>query len=464
MRIRPRTPRRTSSALLAALVLIAGGTASSCTNSASATTLTVLTPWTNSDESYAFQQVVNAFTSANPGIQVNVQATRSLAAALQSDVQQDTTPDLAVMPNPSALRTYAQQGALQPLDGLVDKDVSSTLPAMLKSDYGGQWYDLMRAWSTHPYAVPVKVDIKSLIWYDPRRLPVPSAMTWNDLMALSASTAQTTTPWCLALADPPSSGWPGTDWIEDILLHQSGAADYIRWAQGKLAWASPQVTAAWQTWGDIVAKQGQVYGAADAALLTSYGAGDDPMFETPPGCYLSHGALVAFDATTTPKPAAGVDYDFVDFPSFGQSRQPVYEVAGDMMGIFHDSPAADRFLAFVAGSAAQTKWPTQQPASAFSANRQATTQLGATVYAKNKVAKGVDDRLTNPAATLCFDASDLMPDAMTNAFYRAVLEYVQDPGKLSEILRNLDAVRSGAYSSNSPSWPLPVACGMNTTP
>jgi ABC-type glycerol-3-phosphate transport system substrate-binding protein len=49
------------------------------------------------------------------------------------------------------------------------------------------------------------------------------------------------------------------------------------------------------------------------------------------------------------------------------------------------------------------------------------------------------------AADVRFDASDSMPQAMENAFYSAVLEYLDSPGQLNVILRGLDQVRKAAY-------------------
>ena len=45
-----------------------------------------------------------------------------------------------------------------------------------------------------------------------------------------------------------------------------------------------------------------------------------------------------------------------------------------------------------------------------------------------------------------FDASDLMPEAMNNAFWSATLEYTQNPGNLDSILNDLDSVRETAYA------------------
>jgi glycine cleavage system aminomethyltransferase T len=38
-----------------------------------------------------------------------------------------------------------------------------------------------------------------------------------------------------------------------------------------------------------------------------------------------------------------------------------------------------------------------------------------------------------------------MPAAMNQAFWKAILEYVQNPSKLDAILQNLDKVRAEAY-------------------
>lgn len=72
--------------------------------------------------------------------------------------------------------------------------------------------------ATHYFAIIVKAALKSIIWYDPRKLP-PRALallksphvTWGQLTGLTASLAAGgTPPWCIGLEDSSSSGWPGT--------------------------------------------------------------------------------------------------------------------------------------------------------------------------------------------------------------------------------------------------------------
>ncbi len=441
------TGRRPWGRILLALVVLAA-TASCLGGPRDTGTITLLTPWTNDDEQQAFGRVLDAFRAKYPGVHVDVNATRAADQVLQSDVQRGEPPDLAVMPNPGMLGVYARQGNLVRLDRLHDAALRKTLLDELRSDYAPLWYDLERVGSPAPYAVVVKANVKSLVWYDPHRLGHQAPGSLSGLLALDQRISrQRGTPWCLALSDPPSTGYPGTDWIEDILLHQSGPAVYQRWVSGRLSWTSPQVEAAWKTWGRMTAAD-QVHGGPLSALLTAYGEGDYPLFGDPPGCYLHHSAVIL--PRGKPTPVEGTDYDFFAFPpdAPSTSSRPSYEVSGDLVGMFRDSAPAELLMAFLAGPQAQRIWPGIQPDQAFSADRSADLLSGA--YRGHPVAARVYRLLTSDSATLCFDASDLMPDTMTTAFYRAVLGYVQDPSALRAILGRLDQVRSTAYAGEPP--------------
>jgi alpha-glucoside transport system substrate-binding protein len=49
--------------------------------------------------------------------------------------------------------------------------------------------------------------------------------------------------------------------------------------------------------------------------------------------------------------------------------------------------------------------------------------------------------------TLCFTAADMMVPDMSAAFYQAVLDYVNDPGSLTSLLRGLQTTERGAGPS-----------------
>ena len=62
----------------------------------------------------------------------------------------------------------------------------------------------------------------------------------------------------------------------------------------------------------------------------------------------------------------------------------------------------------------------------------------------NKLAQGFQKTL-NGAKSVRFDASDLMPDQMNKAFWKSVLDYVQNPSRLDQILGELEQTRKSAY-------------------
>ncbi len=72
------------------------------------------------------------------------------------------------------------------------------------------------------YGVWHGADVKSLVWYakpafDAAGYAIPE--TWDELMALSDQiVADGGVPWCIGIESGGASGWPATDWVEDIML------------------------------------------------------------------------------------------------------------------------------------------------------------------------------------------------------------------------------------------------------
>ncbi|MEU5259547.1 ABC transporter substrate-binding protein [Amycolatopsis sp. NPDC021455] len=433
-----KNPLWTKCGLLALVVLLLG--ASAC-GTRGAGRVVVLASWTGAEED-DFRTVLRAFTAAT-GIEADYQGTRALDQVLASDVRRDTAPDIAVLPNPGSLATYARVGKLKPLDTLLGP----------QPGYAQQWRDLEKAGTGRQYAVAVKADLKSAIWYDVTTLTGPKPGTWDDLVALGhALTADGRTPWCLGMGAPPTSGWPGTDWIEDILLHSAGPDSYQQWAAGELAWTSPAVRRAWADWGALVAVPGAVRGGASAALLTDFGDAGRGLFTRPAECVLEHQASFAMRGYlgmkrpdgTAPRPER--DFDFFPFPG-----PAVSEVSADLAAMFHDTPQARELMKYLASDEAQRIWPGIHRGSVFSVDGDV-----ANVY-DDKVSRKVASTLTFPEQQLlCFDASDLMPATMTGAFYRAVLEYLNDPSRLDKLLADLETVRKSVPAVE---W-LNVPCGQ----
>lgn len=435
----PTCPHRRIAALLSSAMLLASAALTGCDPAPAAGTVTVLATMTGR-EGEVFERVLNRFEQET-GIEVEYDGTRAITQVLRSAVLQGSPPDIAILPSPRDLAQHIRQGDLKPLDQVMDD-----------GSYSGQWLHLQRMGEREPYAVAIKVDLKSLVWYNTRRFPYPAPRSWDDLIEVSESLAERgIPPWCMGMESAPTSGWPGTDWLEDILLHQSGTEVYGAWAAGDLAWDSPEVSSAWQEWGRIVGVAEMVQGGPAAALLTNFRDAGFPLATGNAGCVLEHQAsfMLGFyqdhlDArrgrpATFPPPV-----DFFPFPAFNDP-EPAVLVSADLAGMFHDTPQARRLMAYLATTEAQRIMPEWTDGRTFSANTEVYAGAGTAFRGDAPelaaVVDDIADRLTDGSRPLCFDASDLMPAPMRTAFYHAVLQYVHEPSELGRLLGELDQIR-----------------------
>jgi alpha-glucoside transport system substrate-binding protein len=328
---------------------------------------------------------------------------------------------------------FAQAGKLVDLSGVLDMNA-------LKNDYAQSWIDLS-SYNGKPVGIFIKTALKGLIWYDPKQYKGPNPpKTWDELQAWAQQTADSgTTPWCIGLENGAASGWPGTDWIEDIVLRQAGPDKYDQWYQGKLAWTSPEIKTAFQTFGKVATDPKMVYGGPTTELTTAFGNAGDPLFQNPPGCYLHHQAsfITDFFVKNTPGIKPVEDFDFFGFPDINPQYSGAVEASGDLFGMFKDTPQARALLKYLTTPEAQAIWV--QRGGALSPNK----RVPASMY-PDPLSKKAGEILTS-AKIVRFDASDLMPEAMNNAFWKAILDYVQGPDNLDSILANLDNVQKDAY-------------------
>jgi alpha-glucoside transport system substrate-binding protein len=316
----------------------------------------------------------------------------------------------------------------------------------MRQQYSDEWVKLGQV-NGKQVGIFIKSAVKGLIWYDPKALSqagyqVPKS--WDELMTLSQRIADTgTTPWCVGMEAGAASGWPGTDWLEDIMLRQAGPDAYEQWDQGRIKWSSPEVKRAWQTWGQIVADPRMVFGGRQGMLATNFGDAGNPMFSNPPRCYFHHQGnfISSFFTQSNPSLKPGEDFNFFSFPDIDQRYSGALEVAGDLFGMFRDTPQARALMTYLTTPEAQAIWVKR--GGALSPNKQVSLD-----DYPDQIAKESAQVLTG-ARTVRFDASDLMPEAMNSAFWKGILDYVNNPDALDSILASLDGVQAQAYPAPS---------------
>src|SRR5207247_10682241 len=111
--------------------------------------------------------------------------------------------------------------------------------------------------------------------------------TWDELMARSDQIVKDGgTAWCVGFQSEGSTGWPATDWMEDIMLRTAGPATYDKWYKHEIPFDDPSVVNAGKLFGDVMFHPGYVQGGAEHTPGLAFGHAPLPMFDTPPNCVL----------------------------------------------------------------------------------------------------------------------------------------------------------------------------------
>ena len=396
--------------------------------------VSVLATW-GGNEQEAFRAMVKPFEDAT-GVKIEYEGTRDLNAILTTRVRGGNPPDVAGLPGPGQMAEFARDGKLIELSSALDM-------AAMRDQYSEDWLKLAQV-DGKQVGIFIKADIKGPIWYNVKEFPKVSGgsmpKSWDELMSLSEKIAAGgTTPWCIGLESGAASGWPGTDWIENIVLRQAGPEVYDRWHQGQVKWSSPEIKRAWESWGRVVGNDKMVFGGKQTILSTNFNEAGNPLFSSPPRCYLHHqsGFIAAefVKAKASLKPVD--DFNFFPFPDIDAKYAGATEVAGDLFGMFKDTPQARALMKYLTTPEAQSIWVKR--GGALSPNK----KVALDTY-PNAISKQMAQTHTG-AKTVRFDASDLMPEAMNQAFWKGILDFVQNPGNLDGILANLDRVQGEAY-------------------
>src|SRR5215207_3222989 len=359
------------------------------------------------------------------GVTMNYTGQRDLGAALTAAIAGGNLPDVAGIPGPGLMQQWYADGVLLPLDFVDFAAYEAATPPGFAAL--GQAPDGKLA------GIFTKGAVKGLIWYNTGVWTGGAPATWDELKtaAAGALTGDQKT-WCIGVESGGDSGWPGTDWIEDIVLRQAGTEVYDGWVAGTTPWTDPAIKAAWEEFGVAVEN---AHGGSDFVNATAFGKAANPMFSDPPGCLLHHQASFITTFFESEAGATAEQYDFFPFPDIDPANSGVTG-GGDLFGMFKDTPQAQSMIQYLLTPEAQQIWV--EKGGFISANKNVPLEA----Y-PDEVSRRSAEILAN-AETFRFDAGDLMPAALSAAFFDAVVEYVDNPGNLDAILTNLEAVSADA--------------------
>ncbi|WP_159976197.1 ABC transporter substrate-binding protein [Roseobacter cerasinus] len=379
-------------------------------------TVEITGPWTG-DEKAKADKVFSYFTSAT-GATVNYSGSDSFEQDIVISARSGSAPNLAVFPQPGLAADMASQGLLTPLaDGTAD---------WVRDNYaaGQSWVDLGtyadQNGEDQMFGLFYRVDLKSLVWYSPEAFDeagydIPETMEeLKDLTDLIVEEGGT--PWCIGLGSGAATGWPATDWVEEMMLRTQAPEDYDAWVTNEMKFDDPKVIAAIEEFGAFARNDAYVDGGASAVANTDFRDSPTGLFSIPPKCYLHRQAsfIPAFFPEGT---ELGEDADFFYFPAFADKDlgKPVLG-AGTLFAITNPSEATTAFLEFMKAPIAHELWMAQGGFLTAHAGVNPETYVEDSLRAQGDILRN--------ATTFRFDASDLMPGEIgAGAFWTGMVDY-----------------------------------------
>jgi alpha-glucoside transport system substrate-binding protein len=162
------------------------------------------------------------------GIDVNYIGNKEFEATISVRVDAGDAPDIADFPQPGKAAQFVKDGNVVDVTTFIPED-------WLAQQYNQSWRDMATIDGIEA-GVFHRFNGKSLVWYpkqawDAAGYTVPT--TWDELMALNQQIADDgDTPWCIGIESQAATGWPATDWTEEMMLRTTSLENYDAWVAG----------------------------------------------------------------------------------------------------------------------------------------------------------------------------------------------------------------------------------------
>ncbi|WEK12480.1 MAG: ABC transporter substrate-binding protein [Candidatus Microbacterium phytovorans] len=357
---------------------------------------------------------------AESGIDIKYESSKEFEAQIAVRAQGGSAPDIAIFPQPGLMADIANLGYL--------KEAPDAVKANVESGWSEDWANYGTVDGTL-YGAPLMASVKGWIWYSPsffadNGYEVPT--DWQGLLDLTAQIQADTDqpPWCIGFGSDAATGWPGTDWIEDLVLRQSGTEVYDKWIANETPFTDPAIKSAFDEFGKIALNPDYVnagFGGTDTIVTTPFG---DPAQALVDGdCALHHQASFYDGFVTDAGGEVAEDGDIWAFlmPPFeagGASDGAVVTGGGEIVAAFDDAESTQKVQEYLSSP----EWANSRVSlgGVISANKGLDP-----ANASSNILKAAIEILQAETTTFRFDASDLMPGAVgSGTFFKGMVDWV----------------------------------------
>ncbi|GIG91842.1 ABC transporter substrate-binding protein [Plantactinospora endophytica] len=349
------------------------------------------------------------------GIEIDYDGSGEFEAQLQVQVDGGNPPDLAFIPQPGLLARFAQANKLKPMTAEQKTLADTNYPAdwLKYATVGGQLY-----------GTPLGANVKSFVWYSPKAFAekgyqVPT--TWQQMIEISDKiVAENKKPWCVGLESGEATGWPATDWIEDLMLRTQPAEVYDQWTTHGIPFNDPRVSEAVDRVGSIIKNPKYVnggYGDVKSLTTTPFQEGGLPILQGQCAMHRQANFYANYLPEGTKIGPDGDIYAFY-FPAIDPAKGKPVLGGGEFTVAFTDGPAVQAVRQYLmTGEYANSR-----------------AKLGNWITPNNKldvsnVTQAVDklsmEVLLDKSAVFRFDGSDLMPAAVgSGTLWKGMVDWV----------------------------------------
>ncbi|MHB1011134.1 hypothetical protein GALL_324660 [mine drainage metagenome] len=367
------------------------------------------------------------------GITIQYTGSNTFESDLPVKVNGGNAPNLAIIPQPGLL---AQMVAT----GTVKKPPAGTVAN--EANWNAAWKGYGSVNGTF-YAAPMSANMKSMVWYSPKyfaanNYKVPT--TWAEMMALSTQMASkmtgTAKPWCGGIGSGTATGWPATDWLEEVVLGTYGGQVYDDWISHKVKFSDPQIQTAMQTvagWLQNPAWVNGGIGNVQTIATTTFQDAGLPILKDQCGM-LQQASFYEAQWPKGTKVAADGDVFAFKLPAVDPSITNPVEGGGEFVTAFADDPATQAVQNYLSSP----QWADSRIKVApgwVSANEKVDQSL----YT-DPIDQLSAKYLADPTATFRFDASDAMPAAVgSGAEWKAMVDWFGSGKSIKDVAAEIDA-------------------------
>jgi alpha-glucoside transport system substrate-binding protein len=388
----------------------------------------------SANEAGAMQDALTKFGDAN-GIKVTYVGRRDFEQQINSQVLGGNPPDIGAFPQPGKLDQFAKDGDVLKLPD----DVLSSV----KSNWDDSYLAFTQVDGTQ-YGVPFKNDLKSLVWYVPsvwkeKGYEVPKTLadfkTLQDKMIANGDT-----PLCVGIESGSATGWPFTDWVEELVLREQGIDYYNKWVAHEVPFDDKPVVDAFNEVAGtdgLWTKKGAVFSSGGSIAATAFGDNAEPLTQ---GKCMMHRQANFFSAFFPEGTKFGTgDGEVSTFYFPADEGHPVL-VGGINAGAFRDAPEVWKVMTYLGSPEfANDRQQAQSKRVGGGNSGFLTGNKNADAANWNTLEQGFLKELTqaNPAA---FDASDQMPSEVgSGTFWSEGTSFVNGDEDAKTAAANIEA-------------------------